>query len=405
MLRYVAYVRCYERPAAAGARIPAGDFPPNVARWIDDRYKAQYIQVSDQARDPVRFYLLPPVEVTIDMPGQLHRLKLNRAVVDSPHIDVCEAILWSDRSDQPDELHDQVWGMIVGKVQVQQEGVDEQRRLSALWDAAIDEVFGADPTQWRKTAFGGLGVFVGAEAPVELARRYVNQWSSDVMLGITDRHHVVVERNRCTVIVPDDEELAEVSGGYLLLTALMGRSRHVSWTLHADVAQLAESTVVADVATRASGVLAEAAELQRRGVIARREMRAMDYLGDPGLISLFNLAAPVAAISEHDRRGLDDALEGLDRMVNGVFAVEADRAQRRLNQVGFGIALISVLLAAPGITDLIQASESDRSWVYLTGLLSIVAFALIVSLSRASWAAQIARRVARRPNRRRNLGQ
>jgi hypothetical protein len=203
------------------------------------------------------------------------------------------------------------------------------------------------------------------------------------MDGVLERHKLIMERNRCTVVIPDESGLEVARGGYLLLTTLFGRSRHFAWTLLADVITLAERCEVSGPSAEASRILAEAADLQRRAVLARREMRATDYLGDPTLISLFHRAAPVAAVADYDRRALDDALDGLDRLVNGVFAVASDRSQRMLNQVGFFLAVINVLFAATGLTNLINTGAGGRVWVYVGWAGSLVILALVFGVARA----------------------
>jgi hypothetical protein len=380
-LSYVAFVRAYERAAPNGPVLEPVSFPPHFDRWLDSRFRDRYV-----TSGKVGFFPLPPMSVAFeDGGGALVSITISRAVVDSPHIGVCDSILWVEggNGDIPDALHTRSWELLTGEQPLITPDTGEKITLSEIWDGAVREVLDVEPRAWRKTGFGSLNVFV---ADATRASAIVAASTTEGARAVVDGrgHHVVLDRNRCTVVLPPGTDQERFRGGYLLLTALLGRSRHFSWTLLADVAALAEDCDVTAGSAAASSVLTRAVELQRRAVIARRELRAADYLGDPSLIALFHQGAPVA-LAEQDRQALDDALEGLDRLVNGVFAVASDRAQQRLNQVGFTIALISVLLAAPGLTNLLAASPADRTWIYLVWALSVLVLVVVVAASRARW--------------------
>lgn len=372
-LSYVAFVRAYERAVSAVRRDPS-DFPPQLDRWFDSRFRDREIRSGR-----VRYYPLNPLSATLA--ATQAPIVLSRAVVDSPHLRLCDAIVWTQPGPDglPDGLHGRSWELLIGEEFFRVAGEDRALTLSEIWDGAVEEVVGVDPQRWRKTGFGSLNLFVeGRQRASEIVAACASEGSQTVTAA--PGHQVVVERNRCTVILPPGTADEPMRGGYLMLTALLGRSRHFAWTLLDDVTSLAERC--SGVAgTAASAVLGEAAELQRRAVLVRREIRAADYLADPWLISLFHRSAPVA-LADHDRRALDDALEALDRLVNGVFAVASDRAQQRLNHVGFAVALAGLLLAATGLTDLLAAPEHDRTWVYAAWVLLLVLLLGVVGASR-----------------------
>jgi hypothetical protein len=241
--------------------------------------------------------------------------------------------------------------------------------LSDLWNETVADVFGHESSEvnsWRKTGFGSIGIF-SAEPGMDPFAMCDLERSSSIMHGCGgDR--VLLERNRCTVTLAPEHSVTDTAGGYLLLATLCCRSRHFAWTLLADVFELVRGIKVEGSSQGASAALESAAEIQRRGVIARREMRAAEYLGDPVLVALFNHSASVASVAEYDRRSLDDALEGLDRLVNGLFAVAADRSQRGLNRVGFVIAFLSLLLATTGLVDVLDAEPQQQMLVYAAGV-------------------------------------
>lgn len=381
-LEYTAYVRAYERPGDLAVRRSPGPFPPHIDKWFDSRFREREVLAGR-----VSFYGLESLVGSMVIPdADPIPLILQRAVVDTPRLRLAEAIVWVDEPGVglPSVVHDQYWNLLLGTTSfrfIDSDGVPETVALSVVWDRMITAFCGCAPTGWRRTGFGSLDIFVEEPArAAEVAREAVTD-SSTRPIAVAG-HHVVVDRNRCTVALPDEVSQREIRGGYLLLTALLGRSRHFSWTLLDDITALADDSAIDKGGSAATAVLARAADLQRRAVLARREMRASDHLGDPSLIAVFHRAASVA-VSDYERRTLDDCLEGLDRLGNGVFAVASDRAQQRLNQVGFVIALISVLLAAAGVTDLVSAPPEVSIWVYIVWIISLLALMSVVVFSRA----------------------
>jgi hypothetical protein len=300
----------------------------------------------------------------------------------------------------PDMIHESYWSLLLGETlfrMVDAAGDQFTATLSDIWNGGIRAFCGVPPEGWRRTGFGTLGVFVETGSEMQaVAQRAVTDGSTGPLTE--GRHLVVVDRNRCTVVLPDDVDHREVRGGYLLLVTLLGRGRHLTWTLLDDITDLAEQCAGETGTSGATSVLAKAAELQRRAILSRRETRASDYLGDPGLIAVFNRSVSVA-VSDYERQALDDSLEGLDRLVNGVFAAASNRAQQRLNHVGFAVAVISVLLAATGITDLASSSPSARGWVYFVWILSVLVLlsAVLFSRARTSVADALRKRRTNRP--------
>jgi hypothetical protein len=117
-LAYVGYVRAYERPGTLAAVEPERPFPPNSYRWLDSRYQARHVDGPSAGPRHVSFYQLAPVSVSVELPeAGVVELQLERAVVDSPHIAVCDAIVWSEggTSGFPEELHGSAWRLLVGE--------------------------------------------------------------------------------------------------------------------------------------------------------------------------------------------------------------------------------------------------------------------------------------------------
>jgi hypothetical protein len=366
-LEWMGFVRTYECDtscflAARGQRVPEW-----LRRWIDARYLNAYGRPQGDERLAFSFLTLPDRTLALSN-APADKLCLHRGVILNPNATLADVILWatSDGDGLPERLHGRSWELLASQAPLRESDKGQAAVfLPELWDECIGEALGSDPAAWRKTAFGGVGIFSAGPEDDDPLRAIGAEGSFSTLAGVQPDHRVVLERNRLTVVLSDPSELERIVGGYLLLGTLCGRSRHVAWTLMWDIATLAARCQLPAVDISAADVLKEAAELQRRGVLARRELRAMDYLGDPRLIALYDRAASVGALGEYDRRGLDDALGGLDRLVNSIFAVATERSQRRLNQVGFVLALVSLLLAATGLGQFVGAPDDQRRWVFL----------------------------------------
>jgi hypothetical protein len=85
--------------------------------------------------------------------------------------------------------------------------------------------------------------------------------------------------------------------------------------------------------------------------------------------------------------------------VNSIFAVAANRAQTRLNRVGFVLAMLSVLLGATGLKDFFGAPENQREWVYMAWASIACALTLILVILRYGRNIESRARLYRRPRR------
>jgi hypothetical protein len=400
-LEWMGFVRTYECDTSCFLAARGQPLPVWLRRWIDARYLSAYGEPRGDERLSFSFLSLPDKILALsDTPSD--KLCFHRAVVLNPNATLADVLVWvaSDGDGLPERLHSRSWELLARQLPLRDGAKDQPPVfLPDLWDECISEALGTDPTSWRKTAFGGVGIFAVGPGQDDPLRRVGAEGSFSTLVGVHPDHRVILERNRLTVAVQDRTQLDRVAGGYLLLGALCGRSRHVAWTLMWDIGTLAVRCQPPALDLRAADVLQEAAELQRRGVLARRELRAMDYLGDPRLIALYDRAAAVGALGEYDRRGLDDALGGLDRLVNSIFAVATERSQRRLNQVGFVLALVSLLLTATGLGQLVGAPPDQRQWVFLAWACISLGVVLVLAASRYERRLRAAGSVLRRGRR------
>jgi hypothetical protein len=382
-LEWMGFVRTYECDTTCFLAAQGQPLPAWLRRWIDARYLSAYGEPRDEQRLSFSFISLPdkPLDLSV---ASATRLCVHRGVVLNPNATLADVILWAAAKDDglPERLHSHSWELLASQLPLCADADEQPMFLPQLWDECISQALGADPTSWRKTAFGGVGIFSAGAPEEDPLHRIGAEGSFSTLMGVHPDHRVVLERNRVTVVLQDHAELDRFVGGYLLLAALCGRSRHVAWTLMWDIATLAARCQLPAVGTQAAEVLQEAAEIQRRGVLARRELRAMDYLGDPRLIALYDRAAGVGALGEYDRRGLDDALGGLDRLVNSIFAVATERSQRRLNQVGFVLALVSLMLTATGLGQLVGAPADQRQWVFMAWAAICLGVVVVLGLVR-----------------------
>jgi hypothetical protein len=196
------------------------------------------------------------------------------------------------------------------------------------------------------------------------------------MEGLRADHRVWISGNAVGVTMRKRADMLDTVGGYVLLASAGARARHLTSSLAQRVGQIAEDAIPLRGGRQAAAILRDAAIVQRDAVLARRDMRARAFLGHPRLVTLFE-AGSDRMLGAADREGLVLALEGLDRLVNSVFAVASEASSMRLNTVGFVLAVLSLFFGATQMAALATAGERPQRWVLVSWAASAALLALV----------------------------
>jgi hypothetical protein len=354
-LEWVGFVRSYLCEPACEATELEEPPPVELIKWVDARY-----------RPHLGYVRLP--EVTVEAFGSEftlgRHLLLHRA---SPVVDV---VLTCEDGALPRDLYDESWRFITGEVAFGTS--DGVRRLEDLWDDAAREVLHERADYENgKTAFGCVAIFAGPEQS-EVALDNTDDRVRST--GIEAHHSVMLERNRLMAIVHQghDSSVAarDSAWGYVLLATVCVHSRHFASHILESIRRVAELSFEDRLP---EDVLNEAAAVQKTALVTRPLSHATNYLGHPALVGLFDESATIAALGQRDRDHLDAALDGLDKLVNGIAAAATARSQRRLNAIGFILALMGVLIGATNIVVIVRGRTSDNLWIFATWAVVLIA--------------------------------
>lgn len=341
--------------------------PPELTKWVDTRYRPRLAYVP----------LLPIVAEIFgtDLIVERHLL-VHRS---SPVIDV---VLACEGPDLPPQLYEESWQFITGDILFK---VDDQMcRLEDLWDDAARVLLNENVDRPDgKTAFGCVGLFSRPRHQSELTESVDDE---DVVsdAGIVESHSVILERNRLQVVIPEmptaERSARESAWGYTLLATVCVHSRHFASHILDSIHKVAANGPGTN--RRPEDVLDDAAAVQRTALLTRPLSHATNYLGHPALVGLFDESASRAALGQRDREHLDAALDGLDKFVNGVAAAAATRSQRKLNAVGFVLALMGVLIGATDVVAIARGRAGDNLWIFSTWALVLIATGLALLRTR-----------------------
>lgn len=356
-LGWIGFVRTYTCQPITNHSELEEEAPEGLRIWVDSRYRSR-----------LAYFRLPVVRATLlDTEITLERHVLGHR--SSPVIDV---VLTCEGEDLPHELFDEYWRLMSGEISFA--AGDHTCELQDLWDDAARMVIddGLAATGGR-TAFGCVALFTAAN-------RVERPEDADAVVGtvgVQDGHAVWLERNRLKVIIrADDEAAAELrrcAWGYVLLATVCVHARHIAEHILDAIHEVAERCAPPLAASRAEDVLDQAAAIQRTAVLTRPLSHATNYLGHPALVGAFEDSALTAALGQGDREHLDAALDGLDKLVNGISASAATRSQRRLNAVGFVLALLGVLIGSTNIVTMVRGRVVEDAWVFVAWGVVLVA--------------------------------
>lgn len=341
--------------------------PAEVETWVDSR-----------VRGIMRFKHLSPVDISFKgSPFECHRAVLVN--ISSGYADV---LLYSNSPGLPVALLLNSWNLINHSESFERRG--RQVSLQELWDDVVDEVLGTGAaTLLERSAFGSISLvgrdpepelgYVEAENDVEAdIDEELNLSDSLKLSGVNLGEVVCIERNSLTVLheQPDDV-VTEAPWGYVLLAGLFARSRLIADQIMRRATEVSSEINRTDRRRLAEDVLTQAAKVQQFGIQSRSWIQGASYLGNPHLVAIFNRAEGLASLGEVEHQNQSAALEGLDRFANGLSSAFTARSQRRLNSVGFVVAILSLLLSGINVTYLEQAKPEPRLWVFGTWLITL----------------------------------
>jgi hypothetical protein len=331
---------------------------PEISRWADRR-----------ARDDMGMCIVAPIDATF----RTHELRFERVLIANTVSGYVDVVLHSSSPDLPVALLESNWELLTEEEELTSLG--EPVTVQQLWDRTVldfDATISVDTLP--KTLFGSVAFMrpeayrvtqiEGEPADVRVALRH---------RGIAKGEIVHLERNSLLVETLIDDPLADRQWGYALLAGLCSRSRLISDEIVKRSSALVKAINGESGRWSAEPILTKAAEIQQFGIESRAWSQAASYLGNPCLVRIFNNASEDAALGAVDRENQMAALEGLDRFASGLSGAAIARSQRRLNTVGFIVALISVLMASINVVFLVNASSHQREDVYLSAALIIVA--------------------------------
>lgn len=345
--------------------------PPEIEVWVDTRVRQQ-----------MRFKQLLPIQVTFGAT----ELELQRAILLNTSSRYADVLLYSNASRLPVDLFLNTWNFINNEAFFNYQ--DNVTPLRRLWDDAVREVVNeADVPFLEGTAFGSISLSNNGANEDEFEGDLQNEIHISDSLNLTGVHHgetVSIERNSLIILANQlENERAQSPWGYVLLAGLFSRNRLISDQIINRATEV--SSEINDQASRrtAEHVLRRSAEVQQFGIQSRAWAQGASYLGNPHLVAIFNKAGGLAALGELERENQLAALEGLDRFANGLSGAMTARSQRRLNSVGFAVAILSLLLSGINVTYLATAKSEPRMWVFGTWVLTL--FFISGSLTFTVW--------------------
>ena len=360
-LAWIGFVRAFHDPTLTfdGWREP----PAEVAQWIDSR-----------ARPSIRWMSSGTEAVVVN--GQA--VTFTFTAVANLVTNYVEVTCSASGPVLPNSLADDTWRLITGEVRFSQDG--KALSLHDLWSLAAERFGLRQVSSIPGTAFGSVAVVsgYGPDNESDDTRAGHHLWSR----GVINHHDVLIERNRITVFVSENSSVVESNPwGYVLLAGLFARVRLVSDETVGQVRSIASDFNSRIKGKAAESLLERSAKTQGFALIARSWIQAASYLGHPELIYLFNTASHLAGLGTLERENQLASLEGLDRFATSLSASVSAHSQRRLNTVGFVVAVLSLLLSGVNMMFFATGSPISRQWVVLTWLAIGLTLTLVLIVS------------------------
>jgi hypothetical protein len=347
--------------------------PPEIEIWVDAR-----------VRNEMKHKQLSPIQITF----RAKEFQFERVILVNVTSGYADVLIYSNSRSLPVDLFLSTWGFINEEVKFNFQG--QEVSLHSLWNDAIREVIGAaDPRSLEGAAFGCIALMRRTydESVGDFDEEFDDEISISDSLrltGIKREEMVHIERNSLVVLTQPLENYRDESPwGYILLAGLFSRNRLISDQIIRRATEVSNEINQKSKRRVAEVVLAQSAQVQQFGIQSRAWTQGASYLGNPHLVSIFNKVGGLATLGEMERENQKSALEGLDRFANGLSGAMTARSQRRLNSVGFVVAIFSLLLSGINVTYLATAKTDPRMWVFGTWAFTLLF--IIGSLSFTVW--------------------
>jgi hypothetical protein len=341
--------------------------PREIEMWVDAR-----------VRPDMKYRSLAAVNIQFGAT----KLVLERIVLLNVSSLYADIMLFSSAPPLPFDLFTRSWDMINQQAMFERDG--REVTLHELWSEAISEIIPkSSEIHYEGASFGPVAIVERRKNQIEdELEDEVDTSNSLKTHGVHRNDTVYVGRNSLIVLTDDNQGVLTGSAwGYVLLAGVFSRNRLISNQIIRRASEVSREITRHGLRRPAEHILMRSAEIQQFGIESRAWTQGASYLGNPHLVGIFNKAGGLATLGEVERENQLAALEGLDRFTAGLSGAVSARSQRRLNTVGFVVAILSLLLTGINVTYFANARWRPRVWVFETWTLTLLTVSAALGLT------------------------